>query len=121
MANPFNEVENPEGQLAAALAALEAKASRDITTLFSSTLDDTASFNRQLSTIKEDMAALRSATRELQILAEEQETCAVVATTSLNVSCAAHCSDLSDCFTANKHTDAGGMQAQLITATYLRT
>ena len=65
-----------EAQLAATLAALEAKASKHITDLFGSTLDDRAAFNGQLSQIREDLAALRAAMRDLAILSEEQDTCA---------------------------------------------
>lgn len=65
--------QDEEAQLAAALAELEAKASRHITGLFASTLDDRAAFNTQLTQIREDLAALRAATRDLAILAEEQD------------------------------------------------
>lgn len=67
--------QDEEAQLAAALVELEAKASRHITGLFASTLDDRAAFNAQLTQIREDLAALRAATRDLAILAEEQSTC----------------------------------------------
>lgn len=66
--------QDEEAQLAATLAALEAKASRHITDLFSSTLDNRSAFNAQLTQIRDDLAALRAATRDLAILTEEQDT-----------------------------------------------
>lgn len=70
----MDPLQDEEAQLAATLSALEAKASRHITDLFGSTLDDRAAFNARLNQIREDLAALRAATRDLAILAEEQDT-----------------------------------------------
>ncbi len=65
-----------EAHLAATLAALEGGASRDIAQLATRTLDNQAAFNVQTAVIRDGLAAVRSAMRELEALTEEQDTCA---------------------------------------------
>ena len=63
-------------QLQAVLAAREATASQRITVLFGASLEDRAGFNAQVTAVREDLAALRAATRDLEVLTEEEDTCA---------------------------------------------
>ena len=63
-----------EAHLASTLAALQSKASRDIAQLAAGSLDDQVVFNAQLAAIRDGLAAVRGAIRELEALAEEQDT-----------------------------------------------
>lgn len=63
-----------EAQLTAALAAHEAKAASVIAKLAASNLDEKAAFTACLSAAKEQMSAFRALSRELEALAEEQNT-----------------------------------------------
>ena len=67
--------QDEEVQLVTTLSSLEGTTSRHITELFGSSLDDRAAFNARSTRLREDLAALRAATRDLAILAEEQDTC----------------------------------------------
>lgn len=73
-----------EAQLAAMLAALESRASRDIAQLATSSLENQAAFNAQSAAIRDGLAAVRAAMRELEALTEEQDTCAHIACPILN-------------------------------------
>lgn len=68
--------DDEDAHLAATLAALEGGASRDIAQLATRTLDNQAAFNVQTAVIRDGLAAVRSAMRELEALTEEQDTCA---------------------------------------------
>jgi len=61
----------------AGLQSGENKAQHEITVLSTSTLADKASFEARVAIIKATMAELRAHTRDLELLAEEQDTCAL--------------------------------------------
>ncbi len=61
----------------AGLQSGENKAQHEITVLSTSTLADKASFEARVALIKATMAELRAHTRDLELLAEEQDTCAL--------------------------------------------
>jgi hypothetical protein len=63
-----------EDQVLSVLADHEAKAVREIAKLAASSLDEKAAFSACLSSAKEQLTAVRAANRELENLAEEQNT-----------------------------------------------
>jgi hypothetical protein len=83
----MDPLHDEETQLATTLSSLEASTSRHIAELFGSSLEDRAAFNARSKRIREDLAALRAATRDLAILAEEQDTCALIDIATLLLSC----------------------------------
>ena len=78
-------------QLQAVLAAREAAASQRITVLFGASLEDRAGFNAQVTAVREDLAALRAATRDLEVLTEEEDTCATLCPPRANSGCRLLC------------------------------
>jgi hypothetical protein len=74
----MDPLHDEETQLVTTLSSLEGSTSRHIAELFGSSLEDRAAFNARSNRIREDLAALRAATRDLAILAEEQDTCVLI-------------------------------------------
>lgn len=66
--------QDEETQLTADLEAYEAKSASNIAKVAASNLDEKAAFMACLSAAKEQLAAVRAATRDLEALAEEQNT-----------------------------------------------
>lgn len=66
--------EDEETQLTADLEVHEAKAASNIAKLAASNPDEKAAFTACLSAAKEQLASVRAATRDLEALAEEQNT-----------------------------------------------
>ena len=82
----MDPLHDEEMQLVTALSSLEGSTSRHIAELFGSSLEDRAAFNARSNRIREDLAALRAATRDLAILAEEQDTCVLIDVAMLRTS-----------------------------------
>jgi hypothetical protein len=80
----MDPLHDEETQLVTTLSSLEGSTSRHIAELFGSSLEDRAAFNARLNKIREDLAALRAATRDLAILAEEQDTCVLIDNPSIH-------------------------------------
>lgn len=74
----MDPLHDEETQLMTTLSSLEGSTSRHIAELFGSSLEDRAAFNARSSRIREDLAALRAAMRDLATLAEEQDTCVLI-------------------------------------------
>lgn len=82
----MDPLHDEDTQLVTTLSSLEGSTSRHIAELFSSSLEDRAAFNARSTRIREDLAALRAAMRDLAILAEEQDTCVLVDVALLHTS-----------------------------------